>query len=237
VAGNRTRFAERLFAPLGPTYEQVGARMSLGQDPRWRRFLASRIPHAAGAVLDVATGTAAVTVELLRAAPHRSVVGLDLSEPMVRTGVERVRAAGLAPRARFVLAQAEHPPFGAASFDGLTFTYLFRYVDDPAATLRALVELVRPGGTIASLEFGVPSLPWYPGWWTYTRAALPLIGRATSSAWGGVGRFLGPDIERYARAYPLDAQVAMWRAAGIDPVHVRRLTLGAGVVIWGRRSA
>jgi demethylmenaquinone methyltransferase/2-methoxy-6-polyprenyl-1,4-benzoquinol methylase len=236
MSSERTRHALRLFAPLGPTYDRAGALLSLGQDPRWRRFLVSRIPADAQRILDVATGTGAVAIELLRGSPARTVVGLDLSGPMLRAGIDRVRAGGLDGRASFVLAQAERPPLPEASFDALTFTYLLRYVDDPAGTLRGLVRLVRPGGTIASLEFGVPALPWYAGWWVYTRAAVPLLGRTISRPWFGVGRFLGPSISDHHRRYPLDAQVRMWRAAGVEDVRVRRLTFGSANVIWGRRS-
>ena len=234
MVAERTRLARRLFAPLGPTYDRAGALLSLGQDPRWRRFMVSRVTDSSR-VLDVATGTGAVAIELLRRSPTRSVVGIDLSDAMLRAGVERLRAGGLARRSTSVLGQAEHPPFAHGSFDALTFTYLFRYVEDPATTLRGLVELVRPGGTVASLEFGVPSMPWYPGWWLYTRWVMPILGLGVSRTWFDVARFLGPNISAFDRRHPLEAQLAMWRDAGVEPVHVRRMLLGTAVVIWGPR--
>ena len=97
--------------------------------------MVSRVRVPAGArVLDVATGTAAVAVALA-ARTGASVVGLDQSEPMLRTGVARVQAAGLASRVGFVLGQGQELPFAGGSFDAVTFTYLLRYVDDLAATL------------------------------------------------------------------------------------------------------
>jgi demethylmenaquinone methyltransferase/2-methoxy-6-polyprenyl-1,4-benzoquinol methylase len=226
-----------LFAPLPGTYDRMGALLSFGQDPRWRRFLVSRIPADAHRVLDVATGTGAVGIELLGANDHRRVVGLDQSEPMLRTGVARARGAGVGERFAPVLAQGESAPFPPGSFDALTFTYLFRYVDDPGSTLRGLIDLVEPGGTIASLEFGVPSGIWYPAWWGYTRLVMPLVGLFVSRGWFEVGRFLGPSISGYAARLPLSAQIQMWRAAGVADVSVRRMSLGGGVVIWGTRSA
>ena len=62
----------------------------------------------------------------------------------------------LAQHIDLVPGEAERLPFGDGEFDALTFTYLLRYVDDPAATMRELARVVRPGGTIASLEFAVP---------------------------------------------------------------------------------
>ncbi len=141
--------AQTLFAPLGPTYDRYAALLSFGQDPRWRRFLVSRVEAGAGdRVLDVATGTAAVALELVRQ-KGCAVVGVDQSAGMLESARRRVDG-----RVELVQASAEALPFADAEFDALTFTYLLRYVDDPAATLRELVRVVRPGGTVAALEFG-----------------------------------------------------------------------------------
>ena len=141
--------AQTLFAPLGPTYDRYAALLSFGQDPRWRRFLVSRIEAGPGdRVLDVATGTAAVALELVRQ-KGCAVVGVDQSAGMLEAARRRVDG-----RVELVQASAEALPFADGEFDALTFTYLLRYVDDPAATLRELARVVRPGGTIAGLEFG-----------------------------------------------------------------------------------
>src|SRR5438477_12034390 len=94
-----------------------------------------------------------------------------------------------------VRARAEQLPFPDASFDHVTFTYLLRYVDDPAATLRELARVLRPGGRLATLEFGVPTGVLFPLWWAYTRVGLPLAGRLVSAKWREVGAFLGPSIQ------------------------------------------
>jgi demethylmenaquinone methyltransferase / 2-methoxy-6-polyprenyl-1,4-benzoquinol methylase len=148
----RNRAARDLFAPLGPTYDRWSRLLSLGQDPRWRRFLVSRIEIGPEeTALDVATGTAAVAIELVGRTGCR-VVGLDQSPQMLATGRERVEAAGLADRIRIVEGSAERLPFPDGSFDALTFTYLLRYVEDPTATLAELARVVRPGGTMAALR-------------------------------------------------------------------------------------
>src|ERR671938_316505 len=139
-------------------------------------------------------------------------------------------------RSRVVLADADRLPFADASFDGLSFTYLLRYVDDPRGTLRELARVGRPGGSIASLEFGVPEGLWRGAWELYVRAGLPLAGRAISPGWGEVGRFLGPSIRRFATEHPPERLLALWRDAGVEDVRIRRLTFGGGAVIWGRRA-
>ena len=232
----RTRHARTLFAGLPRSYDRVGALLSFGQDPRWRRFLVSRMAPATPLVLDVAAGTAAVSIELRRSERARRVVALDQSEPMLREGVRRTSAAN-SSNVTFVLAQAERLPFAPGTFDGLTVTYLLRYVDDPAGALRELAASVRPGGIVASLEFAVPESPfWYAWWRVYTRAVMPVLGRLVSRDWYRVGRFLGPSIEGFWRRYPLEAQLRMWREAGIDPVRWRRMSLGGGIVVWGVRA-
>jgi demethylmenaquinone methyltransferase/2-methoxy-6-polyprenyl-1,4-benzoquinol methylase len=225
--------AVELFAPLGPTYDRYARLLSFGQDPRWRRFLVSRLEVGAGdTVLDVATGTAAVAIELARRSGCR-VVGLDQSPAMLETGHRRVAAAGLSDRIELIEGTAERLPFDDDSFDGLTFTYLLRYVDDPAATMRELARVLKPGAGIAMLEFGVPRGLARPAWELYVRAGLPLLGAVVSPGWRRVGSFLGPSIRELHQRYDL---VDLRREAGIDDVRQRRLSLGGGVVLWGRRA-
>ena len=222
--------ARVLFAPLGPTYDRYAALLSLGQDPRWRRFLVSRVDaQPQDTVLDVATGTGAVARELVRQKRCR-VVGVDQSPEMLAEARNR-----LGPDVRLVEARAERLPFEDGSFDALTFTYLLRYVEDPAATLRELARVVRPGGTIASLEFGLPRGIWRPLWELYVRFVLPAAGRLISPAWARVGSFLGNSIRDFHASWPEEKLVAGWRNAGIGDVCVRRMSLGGAVVTWGRR--
>jgi demethylmenaquinone methyltransferase/2-methoxy-6-polyprenyl-1,4-benzoquinol methylase len=232
----RTRHARELFAPLGPTYDRYARLLSFGQDPRWRSFLVSRIPADATRVLDVASGTAAVAIELARRAPSREVTGVDQSTEMLAAGRARVLAAGLGERIDLREGRAESLPFADAEFDALTFTYLLRYVDDPAATMRELTRVVRPGGMVAMLEFGVPSGIWRPLWELYVRIGLPVAGAVVSPAWREVGSFLGPSIRAFYDRYPLGDLIELWRKAGLREVHVRRLSLGGGVVMWGTRG-
>ena len=228
--------ARELFAPLGPTYDRYARLLSFGQDPRWRSFLVSRVDvRPPDVVLDGACGTAAVAIELVRATGC-SVVGIDQSPEMLAAGRHRVERAGLADRIELHEGHAESLPFAQESFDALTFTYLLRYVDDPAATLRELARVVRPGGTIAALEFGVPPQPWKPLWELWVGVGLPAAGTMISPGWAEVGRFLGPSIRGFYERHPLPALAGLWRAAGIEDVRWRRLSLGGGVVTWGRRA-
>jgi demethylmenaquinone methyltransferase / 2-methoxy-6-polyprenyl-1,4-benzoquinol methylase len=228
----RRQHAQALFAPLGPTYDRYAGLLSFGQDPRWRRFLVSRTCAGPGdTVLDVATGTGAVAAELIRRTGC-TVIGLDQSRDMLAEARRRL------PRGvELVEGDADHLPFPDGSFAALTFTYLMRYVDDPATTLRELARVVRPGGTIAGLEFGMPPNPAARALWQlYVGVGLPLAGRLISPGWRAVGEFLGPSIEQLWERLPLDRLLGLWREAGIEDVSFRRLSLGGGIVIWGSRG-
>jgi demethylmenaquinone methyltransferase / 2-methoxy-6-polyprenyl-1,4-benzoquinol methylase len=230
-------FARRLFARLPARYDRLAAVLSLGQDRRWRREMVGHVVAAAPAtVLDVATGPAGVALELAARSPAR-ITGLDLSEHMLGEGRRNVTAAGMDDRIALLLGQGERLPFPDAAFDALTFTYLLRYVADPAATLAELARVVRPGGAVASLEFAVPPRPmWRWSWRVYTRIVLPLAGALLGGRpWFDVGRFLGPNIEEHYRRFSVAATVAAWEAAGLTDVGVRRMSLGGGLVMWGRR--
>ena len=226
--------APGLFSGIAPQYSWAGAVMSFGQDLRWRRFMVASLGAVPGSsVLDVAAGTGLVSRELA-ARRRANVLSLDPNEPMLRAGLAANDAAGFADRIRPVLGRAEELPFDDGTFDALTFTYLVRYVDDPAATLRELARVVRPGGRIASLEFHVPQQPLLrAGWYAYTRGVLPVLGSFVSPQWCRTGSFLGRSISRLERRAPLPEQVRWWQEAGIRHVRSRELTFGAAVVIWG----
>jgi demethylmenaquinone methyltransferase / 2-methoxy-6-polyprenyl-1,4-benzoquinol methylase len=232
----RKRQALSLFAELPRRYDRMGSVLSFGQDPRWRRALVAAVdPDASARVLDVATGTGLVAFELARRCGCQ-VVGIDQSAQMLAAARARLEhTAALADRVTFVRAEAERLPFADGAFDALTFTYLLRYVDDRAATMRELARVVKPGGRMGMIEFGVPaSATLRTMWRVHTRVGLPMLGRLVSPAWYGVGRFLGPSIERlYAQEPDLPG---LWRSAGIVDVQIRRMSFGAGVLMWGVRD-
>src|SRR5438132_9824096 len=164
--------ARRIFDGIGATYEKAAALLSFGQDARWRaRLVQSVRAEPDDVVLDVATGTGLVA-RALRERYHCRVVGLDRSADMLSAAADD---NGHMPLVR---GRAERLPFPDRSFDHLTFTYLLRYVDNPAAVMRELARVVRPGGRIAALDFGVPPNPLLRALWRlYTRMGLPRLSR------------------------------------------------------------
>jgi len=239
AASPRKQHALELFSGLPDRYDRMGAVLSFGQDPRWRQALVASIGASSDdRVLDVATGTGLVAEALVRRYGC-SVVGLDQSEAMLEAARRRIAASPhLAARIELVHGEAEELPFEDARFDAVTFTYLLRYVDDPAATMREVARVLTPGGRMASLEFGVPHarLP-RAMWRAYTRFGLPAIGRLVSQEWYEVGSFLGPSISDFQERYPDPVLRRLWADAGIRVLGIRRMSFGAGVVVWGVSEA
>lgn len=234
------RFSRSLFAGLPPRYDRLAWLLSFGQDRRWRRATVEAVAAAAPSlVLDVATGPAGVARTLARRRDGRTrIVGMDLSEDMLRRGARNVAEDPTHPPIEFVIGRGEELPFASESFDGLMFTYLLRYVTDPAAVIRELARVVRPGGVVASLDFSVPPNPiWRQAWVLYTRAVLPVAGMITGGrAWWDVGRFLGPSISTHDNRFGVGWTVEAWKAAGLVDVQVRRMSLGGGLVMHGRKA-
>ena len=237
VAGDRNRFAQQLFTPLPQRYDRLAEVLSMGQNGRWRRAMIDHIvPARPGRMLDVASGTAGVALQLAERTTA-DIVGVDLTMEMLAQGRRNVADAGRERRVQLVAGRAEQLPFPDRAFDALTFTYLLRYVDDPLATLGELARVVKPGGSVASLEFFLPPNPfWRVMWWLYTRLVLPVGGAITGGReWFRVGRFLGPNISGHYRRYPLAWTEDAWRQAGFENVGVRIMSLGGGLVMWGTR--
>jgi demethylmenaquinone methyltransferase / 2-methoxy-6-polyprenyl-1,4-benzoquinol methylase len=218
----RSQLARPLFAPVGSSYERWAQVLSLGQDAHWRKAMVDGLGLPAPAsVLDVAAGTGSIT-KLLQARGHR-VIAVDLTPEMIlhHPGPQRV------------LARGERLPFPDRTFDALTFGYLLRYVDDPLGCVAELTRVVKAGGMIGMVEFGLPTGFWRVPWRFYSGVLLPFAGRLIGSGWYQVGTFLRPSIESFHNENP-DIE-GIWRAAGLVGVRTQRLSLGGGIVMWGQK--
>jgi demethylmenaquinone methyltransferase/2-methoxy-6-polyprenyl-1,4-benzoquinol methylase len=238
AASAENAFAQDLFHGLPARYDALAEILSFWQNARWRAELVARVAASEPKrILDVATGTAGVALALARRT-GADVSGIDISESMLARGRDRVRQAGLDDRVKLQAARAEELPFPSGSFDAVSFTYLLRYVHDPAATLAELSRVLRPGGVLASLDFFVPqNQAWRAAWWLYTRTALPAAGWVLGGTeWWRVGRFLGPNISSFYRAWPLERIVEAWSAAGLVEVGCKPMSVGGGLVMWGRKA-
>lgn len=234
---NPNQHARRLFDGIASHYDLLAELFCLFQYHAWRRYLVSRLnADPEDTVLDLCTGTAGVALEVARTY-HSRVVGVDLSAAMLKEAQTKLSRNGAGGRVTLAMGRAENLPFRDASLDAVCVTYLLRYVEDAEATLKEIVRVLKPGGCLTTLEFGVPEnriarILWY----AYTRGVLPLAGALVSPGWREVGSFLGPSISRLDQSYPEAALLEVWGRLGIPDVQVKHLSLGGGVVMWGTKS-
>jgi demethylmenaquinone methyltransferase/2-methoxy-6-polyprenyl-1,4-benzoquinol methylase len=228
VISQRNADARSLFEGIADSYEWPAEILSFGQYRRWRNYAVRHLRIAGHAlVIDVATGTGLVARALVRRRDAR-VVGLDLTHAMLH----RVRGPGIVP----VAGRAEQLPFPDASFDAVVFTYLLRYVDDPETTLTELTRVLRPGGAMASVEFGLPRRGMLRAIWNaHALHVFPMLATLFGRGWREVGRFLGPNIVSFNERWSASALEDLWRRASMHDVITSRLTFGAGVVTMGTK--
>ena len=221
------RFAGKLFAPIARDYEIWSRVLSFWQDPLWRREMVRELGLEAGSlVLDLAAGTGQVT-RILDKSGFKAVA-VDQSFEMLQQAAQKKYMA--------INARAESLPFRDKTFDGLTFTYLLRYADEPIDCMLELVRVIRPGGRIGMVEFGKPRGFWGPWWRLYTRIGLPMAGTIISPGWKKVGKFLGGSIEEFHGRYPEKSLIRLWERAGLSGIRMARPSLGGGLLMWGNKS-
>ena len=229
--------AQDLFDGVAPSYDTWAQVLTAFQYLRWREFLVSRMALRPGnLVLDGCTGTAGVAMEI---ADHHDgrIVGLDVSHLMLEAGLRAVEKKNLDGRVQLIQGRAEHLPFPDETFDAVVFTYLLRYVQDPDATIRELSRVLKPGGELLSLEFGIPEALWMRAIWEiYKRVVMPIMTIPVSRGWHRMGCFLGPSISDFCQRYPVDRIAAIWHENGIPLVEARRLLQGAAIVMWGTKG-
>ena len=233
----RRTLAQDLFDGVAPSYDTWAQVLTYFQYLRWREFLVSRMALRQGnLVLDVCTGTAGVAMEI---ADHHDgrIVGLDASQLMLEAGLRAVGKKNLDGRVQLIQGRAEDLPFPDETFDAVVFTYLLRYVQDPDATIRELSRVLKPGGELLSLEFGIPEALWVRAIWRiYNKVVMPVMTLPVSRGWHRVGCFLGPSISGFCQRYPVERIAATWRENGIPLVETKRLLRGAAVVMWGTKG-
>lgn len=211
-----------LFDRIAGTYDRLNHLLSFNADRRWRR-VAVRDMQPAEQVLDVAIGTADLTIELLRRRRAKQVVGIDLSEEMMAIGQAKISQLGLADRVLFQQASALDMPFEANSFDAVTCSYGVRNFADLDQGLREMYRVLRPGGEVMILEFSYPSnrlIAW--GYDLYFSHVLPFVGRLFSRDQTAYS-YLNRSVKNFIWG---EAMCRRLEAVGFRAVRSRTLSLG-----------
>lgn len=233
----RNHHSRQLFDGIAAQYDWVPGLFSYFQYQRWRGKVVSQLqPGPDATVLDVCTGTAGVAMETART-HHCRVVGLDLSPKMLSRARHNLSSNGLSGQVPLVMGRAEDLAFANDCFDAVSVTFLLRYVEDPESTMREIIRVLKPGGRLVSLEFGVPPNSIARALWViHTRGLLPMAGALVSRGWRNVGGFLGPSISDLYHSYSEEDLRDMWRRLEMMDIQIKRLSLGGAVVMWGTKG-
>jgi len=223
-----------MFDRIAPRYDTLNRLLSLGLDQRWRRRLVRELgldtrKRQRGTwfgerprVLDVATGTGDLAIEIARSCPGATVIGIDPSPGMLAVAERKVAKRGVSNRVVLTVGDAQNLPQRNCEIDAATIAFGIRNVPDRALALRELARVVRPGGRIAVLELGEPQRGLLgAAARLHCHHIVPRLG-----AW-----FSGEREYRYlqksvAAFPPPDEFAALMRASGLDVLRVIPLTFG-----------
>jgi len=172
---------EQMFDNISGEYDGLNRVISLGSDVKWRkkviRMVCERKPQA---VLDIATGTGDLALQIGKQLPEAHVIGLDLSEGMLDVARKKAVQREL-PGIQFVKGDSENLPFPDSQFDAITVSFGIRNFEHLEVGLEEILRVLKPGGIFVILETSVPTkFPWKQGYFIYSRGILPTVGRIFS---------------------------------------------------------
>lgn len=170
---------QQMFGAIAPRYDFLNHLLSFGIDKRWRKTAVRLVKYSEGGrILDVATGTGDLALEIARATPDSvRVTGADFSQEMVRIGEQKVAASPFSQRVDLRVAPCEDLPFPSNTFDSVTIAFGIRNVVDRRLGLAEMWRVLKPSGRMVILEFSTPrSAVFRTLYHLYFRRILPVIG-------------------------------------------------------------
>jgi demethylmenaquinone methyltransferase/2-methoxy-6-polyprenyl-1,4-benzoquinol methylase len=224
-----------MFDAIAPRYDLLNRLLSAGIDRRWRaRAVRSLALTGRETLVDVCAGTADVALEAVgNASPGAArAIGVDFASAMLALGSKKAAARGLSRRVSLVRGDALRLPVADGVADAATVAFGIRNVSNAEAGCAELARVLRPGGRLAILEFGVPRLPGLGAAYRwYFSTVLPRIGRAISGH-SGAYAYLPASVGTFT---PPPQFAAMLEHAGFADVRADPLTFGVVYLYSARR--
>ena len=184
-----------IFNSVAKNYDLLNTIFSMGRDKGWREKLAKEM-EGTDYVLDIATGTGEVLIEILKNNDRWSAIGLDPSAQMLILGQKKISSMGLRKKINFVQGAGESLPFRDNSFDAITIAFGIRNTVDPLKSLKEMKRVLKPNGKLGILEFAVPNNKIFgPIYMFYLKQLLPLVASVFNKR--EEYRYLGESISKF----------------------------------------
>ena len=225
---------QQMFGTIAPRYDFLNRMLSFGIDRRWRKKAVRLLKYREGArILDVATGTGDVALEIARTTPSTvKITGADFCKEMVDLGRIKAAQSPYADRIDFKVAPCEDLPFPNETFDSITIAFGIRNVVDRKLGLAEMWRVLRPGGRMIILEFSTPRSQLFRQiYYFYFRRLLPVIGGLISKY--NAYKYLPDSVLEF----PSHEEFAvMIEEAGFRSVHIKELTFGIASIYVGDKE-
>ena len=224
----------KLFNDIAGRYDFINSVLSFGLHYQWRRLIRKTLPRRPSlSVLDLATGTGDVALELIKSPRVGNVDGLDMSVGMVEEGRKKVTSKGLDKKIKLTVGDAQSLPFEDRSYDAITISFGIRNIPDVQKCLNECYRVLKPGGRLIVLEFALPSSKLVrAGHLFYLRKVLPKIGKALSGN-DVAYTYLNETIEEFPYG---EGFTALMYNSGLENNRFEELTGGIVNIYWGDKN-
>jgi demethylmenaquinone methyltransferase/2-methoxy-6-polyprenyl-1,4-benzoquinol methylase len=232
MVDKRSEDVRRMFASVAHRYDLLNRLLSLNVDRYWRKVTRRKLRHrlpSSSYTLDLCAGTGDLALEM---AECGKVIGCDFCRPMLSRGLEKVSRHRLGSRVRFVEGDALNLPFRSGSFDALTIAFGLRNLENETCGLGEMLRVLRSGGTLAVLEFSLPTIPGLRQLYlAYFTRVLPKLG-ALISGRDGPYSYLPDSV----REFPSPEELGrLFEQVGFESVRSHQLTLGIAALTLGTK--
>lgn len=234
--GTKEKQVEEMFNNIAPAYDNLNHKLSWNIDRRWRARLVERVRQAVGskptAILDIATGTADLAIDIAKAMPQAAITAIDLSEGMMEIGKEKVEKAHLTNRITFERQNATALTYASGTFDAVTAAFGIRNFDNLQAGLSEMARVLKDDGTMVIIELTTPiASPMRQLFKVYSHTVLPTVGRIVSGD-GKAYAYLTASIEAFPQG---ERMMEIMTAAGMRNCGFERLTAGICTMYYGTK--
>ena len=220
-----------IFNAIAGRYDFINSVLSMGLHAKWRKAIRMKMPNGPGLrVLDLATGTADVALELVKDPNVDRVDGIDMSEQMIRLGQVKVEKRQLTRKIKLAKGDAQAIPADDCTYDAATISFGIRNVADVKACLSECFRVLKPNGRMLILEFALPRQALFRRLYLfYLRSLLPVIGKVLSGH-DIAYRYLNETIEDFPYG---EKFVELLESAGFESAGYRSLSMGIVNLYWG----